>query len=128
LKLDLDLIRELLIRLEKLSAPSQEIFLRSDAEEVTVEGYTPEQIEYHLIQMADAGLIVVTRFTAEGTCHFQRLSWSGHQYLESVRDPKIWRLTKTGAQKIGVGAFEAVWDLAKAYGKHVAREVLNLDL
>ena len=56
------------------------------------------------------------------------LTWNGNEFLEAVRDPEVWRRTKEGAQRAGSASVEFIWEMAKAYGKHVIKERLGLDL
>ena len=56
------------------------------------------------------------------------LTWQGHELLEAVRDSEIWRYTTEGAKKVGNAGLEFLWDLAKAYAKHFAKERLGIDL
>ena len=48
---------------------------------------------------------------------FRRLTWAGHDYLDAVRDPKIWHKTKEATDKVGSWTFEIVKELAKGYIK-----------
>jgi hypothetical protein len=57
-----------------------------------------------------------------------QLTWRGHEFLETVRDPEVWKRTKDGARKAGNFGLGFVVELAKAYGKHIAKERLGLDL
>lgn len=63
-----------------------------------------------------------------GAWIFDRLTWSGHDFLDTVRDPEVWKRTKSGASKIGGLAFEGMKNMAMAYAKHLAKERLGLDL
>ena len=40
---------------------------------------------------------------------------AGHQYLEMIRDPEIWRQTKESAQKIGSFSLDVLSALAKGF-------------
>ena len=60
--------------------------------------------------------------------NIMRLTWEGHEFLDTVRDPEIWRKTKSGAATAGGYAFGFMKDLATAYAKHVAKERLGLEL
>jgi hypothetical protein len=44
---------------------------------------------------------------------FRRLTWFGHDFLDSVRDPAIWKATKEGAAKIGGFSVHLLGALAK---------------
>jgi hypothetical protein len=57
-----------------------------------------------------------------------QLTWNGHEFLEAVRDPEVWRRTKEGAKAAGNAGLGFMWELAKAYGKHVAKERLGIEL
>ncbi len=42
-----------------------------------------------------------------------RLTWDGHDFLDSIRDPVIWQETKEGVKKAGGFSLELLGDLAK---------------
>lgn len=131
MKRDLDLIRSLLLRLEAIhDRPLATWSIPFHDEDIAVEGHTPEEIGHALQLMVEADLIRVSGsgFSASGSVLFQRLSWQGCEYLDDVRDPEVWRRTKEGASKVGGASLSFAWDMAKAYGKHVAKERLGLDL
>ena len=46
---------------------------------------------------------------------FRRLTWAGHDYLDAVRDPKVWQKTKDATEKVGSWTFEIVKELAKSF-------------
>lgn len=128
---NLDLIRSLLLRLEELhDRPFATWTIPYGDEDLAVEGHSPGEIAHALQLMVEAGLIETegSGFSADGSLLFQRLSWQGCEYLDDVRDPEVWRRTKEGASKIGGASLSFVWEMAKAYGKHVAKERLGLDL
>lgn len=131
MKRDMTLIRELLLKLEQIhDRPFATLSIPHGSEELAIEGYSPDEISYNLELMVEGGLLLAqgSGFSADGALLFQRLSWNGHEYLESVRDPEVWRLTKEGAAEAGGAGIAFMWDLAKAYSKHVAKERLGIDL
>lgn len=126
---DMDLIRELLLKLEGLSERPGEVFVLSGNDpEVAVDGYSSDQITYHLELLREAGLIESPGSQPMLGVTFERLSWHGHDFLDSVRNPETWTRTKEGAHKIGSWSFSLLSDMAKAYAKHLAKEKLGLDL
>ena len=128
---DMDLIRELLLRLEKAhDRPFTTWTIPFDDEALAVEGYTPDQIGVHLELIVDAGLLKVEGrgFSADGWLIFQGVNWEGREFLETVRDPEVWKRTKEGASKMGGWTFSLLKDMGTAYLKHVAKERLGLDL
>jgi hypothetical protein len=114
---DLGLIRELLLKLEPLSDPHAWQTIAANDPRIQVEGYTPDEIEYHLQLLVEQGFIDQPRSAPMEGIIFRRLTWAGHDYLDAVRDPKIWRKTKEAADKVGSWTFETVKELAKSYIK-----------
>ena len=55
------------------------------------------------------------------------LTWQGHEFLNSIRDPEVWSKTKEGAKKVGNFSIQFIGEIAKAYAKHVAKERLGID-
>ena len=58
----------------------------------------------------------------------KRLTYQGHEFLDTIRDGEVWRRTKAGAEKIGGASIGFVWELAKAYGKQLVTERLGFSL
>lgn len=115
---NMDLIRELLLKLEALPMrPGEVMSISPEAEEIVVRGYDAGQIDYHLTMIRKAG------FIDEGGEHpmvgigFRSLSWEGHDFLDSVRDPEIWAKTKKAAGRAGGFTVDLLKDLAKGFIK-----------
>src|ERR1700758_443916 len=109
----MDLIRELLLKLEALPVrPGGVVTITPDAEEIAVPGYGRAQIAYHLSQIRDARLIDDGGGDTLTGIGFRSLTWAGHDFLDSVRDPKIWEKTKSGAAAAGSFTFDLLKDLA----------------
>ena len=125
---DLDLVRALLLKLEAVDiAPGEMDMVDPDDEVVAVEGYEADQIAHHLVWLLEAGLVVgEDPFT--GSIGFRRVSCQGADFLDTVRDPEVWKRTKDGASKMGGWTFGLLKDLGTAYLKHVAKERLGLEL
>lgn len=131
MKRDLDLIRSLLLRLEEVQKrPLTTHTLPFGHASLAVEGHTADEIGHALELMVDAGFLEVqgSGFAGGGSILFHRLTWQGCEYLDDVRDPEVWRRTKEGASKVGGASLSFAWEMAKAYGKQVAKERLGLDL
>ena len=91
---DMELIRLLLIRRER------------DEDPPGLQDYPVEAQLYNLELMHDAGLIVAD-FVKDGCGKTQiadidRLTWAGHDFLDSTRDSEIWKKAKEHIIKPGV--------------------------
>lgn len=133
MKRDMDLIRELLLKLEALPLRQGAIVHitldESDPEDdMRVDGFTADQIEYHLNLIDEAGLIVGADNRPMTGIFFKSLTWEGHDFLDSIRDPDVWRVTKKGVMEVGGFTFELVKDLAKGYVKKKIQEKTGIAL
>jgi len=94
MKRDIDLIRLLLLEAEQESAPEG------------LSTYSTGHQLYNLELMHDAGLIVATVHKDGGgvtrTVIIERLTWTGHDFLDATRDSKIWKKAKEHVIKPGV--------------------------
>ncbi|WP_186121166.1 DUF2513 domain-containing protein [Burkholderia gladioli] len=118
MKRDMDLIRELLLKLESLPMERGDVLIISaDDQEVQVQGYDDNQIDYHLSLINEAGLIDSAGAGSMTGYGFRRLSWAGHDFLDSIRSPDVWAKTKEGALAAGGFTIELLGDLAKGFIK-----------
>jgi hypothetical protein len=127
---DMDLVRELLLKLEEFSTGSGQVYhiWMVDGDDAFVEGYPHAQINEHLSLIRDAGFLMHGRSAPTWGILFRGLSWKGHEYLENIRDPEIWRKTKEGAQKIGAFSLDLVGALAKGLIKKQIEKHTGVDI
>ncbi|WP_429255005.1 DUF2513 domain-containing protein [Paraburkholderia sp. GAS334] len=116
----MDLIRELMLKLEALPVPpaGSRVIDSSDVA-LQVDGYTIEQIDYHL------SLLEQARFIHAGGLDFgmqfgpgmgfRSLTWAGHDFLDSVRSPDVWDRTKQAASAAGGFTVDLLVFAAKGY-------------
>ena len=124
MKLDKDLVRKILLAIEADESPPLGLI------ELTIEGYSTEIVSYHVEILNEADLIEGRDLTSFDGYHWAptRLTYSGHEFLDSIRDNEIWRLTKEGAKKAGQASIGFIWELAKAYGKQALKDRVGIDL
>lgn len=89
MKRDMDLVRSLLVEIEKL--PFDGSF-----HDVSVPGRSEEEISYHILLMKEAGLIEATDLSSmDGVCWKPvRLTNDGHEFLEAARNDNLWSNAK----------------------------------
>lgn len=124
MKRNMDLIRDILLAVEADD--------KGDGRWVTlnIDGVSDVVLTEHLFMMDEAGLIEGNNTSTLSRRDYQvrRLAWLGHDFLDAIRDPEIWKRTKAGAKKAGTETIEFLWELAKAYGKNAIKEKLGIDL
>lgn len=90
MKRDMDLIRKILLEIEANPDPNRWISL-------SVDGYNPKEISYHVKLLAEAGLIEAKNVS--NTINFEWkpicLTWEGHEFLEASRDEGLWEKAKS---------------------------------
>jgi hypothetical protein len=129
LKRDMDLIRELLLKLEALPIrPGGIVAITPDAEEIAVPGYDVAQIDYHLSQICQSGFIDEGGARPMTGIGFRCLTPAGHDFLDSVRDPEIWAKTKKGAEEAKGFTVDLLKDLAKGLVKKQIEEFTGVKL
>lgn len=129
MKRDMDLIRELLLKLEDLCQKADSVLvIKKDSEELQVDGYNSEQIGYHLSLLREARLILPDKGGTTRGMYFQGLSWSGHDFVDSVRDPEVWSKAKSGARQAGGFTLELMKDLALGFIKKKIKEQTDIEL
>jgi len=128
MKRDMDLVRALLLAVEEKGDEDGRLYINvgSDREKLGLADYSPFAISYHIGLLGQAGFIEVSPLlSAEGYGEFdiERMTWDGHEFLDNVRDAKIWRLTKEGAKKAGSASVGLLAELAKGYAKQMAQQM-----
>lgn len=82
MKRDMDLIRFLLLSFE------------SGANRDDLKRYDENAQVYHMVLLKDAGMIdAVVRTDERGVPNgaiFLRMTWAGHEFLDSIRDEDVW--------------------------------------
>lgn len=104
MKRDLDLVRKILFKMEE---DEKRLFVAT----YKIDGYSPEQISYHMKIMAQAGLLHMDTKETDLGSHFPQnsktvtnyysISWQGHEFLSAIRDDTTWNDLKKKAGTIG---------------------------
>jgi len=97
----------------------REILLKCEAHEhgyapmnLKIDGYTEEQVGYHVHLLGDAGYMDVIsmnsfRSNKSPNAKPRSITHSGHEFLDVIRDDEVWKTTKgviakTGGWTLGV--------------------------
>jgi hypothetical protein len=82
---------------------------------IEFEGFTDEQVGYHVLLAIEAGLITgedTTRLNGPPEALAGRLTWSGYEFLDAARDDTRWNDAKrTIGTKTGALSFTQLTDL-----------------
>lgn len=110
---DIDLIREILLEVEKKDAPTGWI-------DIEIDDYSKEQVSYHVKLLAEAGYLEAKDLTTKYEFDWKpvNLTWEGHDFLDAARDNTIWNKAKKNlGNKIVSTSFEVLKSLLVSLSK-----------
>jgi len=92
----MDLARSILLEIEAHEGPNA-------PSSIEIEGYTKEEVNYHLGLLYNAGFIDAHEMNmARGTRYIAKnLTWEGHEFLDAARNETVWNNTKEAAKQYG---------------------------
>ncbi len=113
MKRDMELIRLILLKIE-------EEYKSHNIMGLSIEGYDMEQIAYHCKMLYEAGFVSDYEgfYSMAGLEDFQvgSITWSGHDFLDTIRDDGIWDKTKSAIKKKGLPMLvEIIKTIASAF-------------
>lgn len=118
MKRDMDLIRKLLVVIEENCVPGVPT-------PISVEGYSEDQIDYHIDLLKETGMIDGSFFVQAQSREFFwncSLTWAGHDFLDAVRNDSVW--SKVKGKLVQVGG-DAPIDVIKAVAVKAALELIS---
>jgi Hypothetical protein (DUF2513). len=112
MKRDMDLIRMILFRIEEEVDNTVEY-------DLSIEGFSLDQVAYHCSILYNGGYIKEYKASyAEDEIDsflIGGLTWSGHEFLEVIRNDTVWIKTKETVKKEGLSlAIEVIKKIASA--------------
>ncbi|MBF0714525.1 DUF2513 domain-containing protein [Gemella sp. GH3] len=114
MKLNFDLIRELLLECEsksndsKLSQSEIDVFIRNN-------DYSLEEVAYHIQRLLEAGFVKGKVEILNGLIVIYRIScitWDGHHFLDTIRSEKVWDTAKKVSKELGIRSLSAFFQIA----------------
>lgn len=118
MKRDMDFVRDLLLEIEDGKEYFQTDEMLDDGSEITdpAELEIVKKTDHHLRIMMGAGLIEFDANSSSGI-FVKGLTWQGHDFLDTIKDPVMWRKTREGASKLGGAGFAMIVEFAKGIAK-----------
>ena len=114
MKRDMDLIRTILLKVEADETLSGS-FQAVNAATFGITDHTDTEVIYHVVMLVEAGFLVGNiKLANVGQIVISKLTWNGHEFLDDIRDPEIWRKTKERAKSVASVGLGFLWEIAKA--------------
>ena len=113
MKLDKDLVRDVLLALETDKGDPRAL------KDIEIPGFTREQVSYTIQKLTEGGMVQAHNLSdlIEYEWRATSLTYEGHEFLDTIRDGKIWKETKRIANEAGVYTLHALMQTAKAVVK-----------
>lgn len=127
MRINNDCIRDVLLHLEEVLNFENFYQVSSDDDEETVLGYPLEDVVYSLVKLNEAGYIdaKIHKTLNPSTLVFvSSITWSGHQFLDTIRPQTVWDKTKSSAAQIGSTSLTVLSQIAVT----VASQVISNNL
>lgn len=112
MKRDMDLVREILLRVEADPTLNGSRFVVFDTSHF--EGRSQQEIAYHIDLLFEADFVKGLATLDAPAAAISRLTWKGHEFLSDTRDPDIWAKVKERTKGLTEVGITLVWELAKA--------------
>jgi hypothetical protein len=120
---DMELIRKLLLAVEQHEhgfAPR----------EITIDGYSDEQVGYHSWLLNDAGLAEAIDVTNRGSdspeAMIRHLTWAGHEFLDAAKDDTTWQRAKQRLASAGKSLQTVTLGVLQSLLTDVAKQQLGI--
>lgn len=117
---DLDLVRKILLGLEKHPAGFA-------PDEFSVEGYSQEQVAFHVYLLGQVEFLKVANPTTRGSSSPSAIpvsiTWDGYEFLAAAREASVWNAAKA---KLGGFAGAVGLDVLKATLVQIIHDRLGL--
>lgn len=100
MKLNIDCIKDILLDIEDYENDSRFYCYTIDSRDNLMVKYTEKEIEYHLDQMRDCGLIEIIK-QLSGPTSVKKLTFDGHYLIDQIRSDTVWnKIKETGIRSI----------------------------
>lgn len=112
MKRDMDLVRQILLKIE---TSDDELGL-NDLIEPKATNQDVVALAYNLGLIVDEGFVtgVEAHTLVEKNWFSLQLTWRGHEFLDTLRDPTVWSKTKEVAAKAGGASLQVFMEIGKA--------------
>lgn len=122
MKRDMDLVRQLLLRIEEGNGPSMSEILEKPEDQEEQELYG-----HHTRILIDEGFLTGIDASSMSSTDWLdlQLTWKGHEFLDTLRDPTIWEKSKKLANKAGGSSLQILLEIGKSIVVEAAKEQLK---
>ncbi|MGT2907724.1 DUF2513 domain-containing protein [Streptococcus dentiloxodontae] len=115
MKFEPEVARDILLDVEELHQDPNPFTFSTPEKFNRAKKYDIKTITYHCNLLEEAGFLKWAPMYGNNELQMgfiNGLTYNGHQFLDSVRSPKIWRETKSRTEKLGVFTIDVISQIA----------------
>jgi hypothetical protein len=120
----MDLVRDMLLHIEKFSTGNEGILL----EQSEFSEFSEGEIYAHKRLLEDAGFLHVDTDLMIEAADSHGITWLGYDFLDSIRSPEVWKKTKEAADAAGGWSVRLLGRLAEGYLKTKIKNATGIEL
>lgn len=123
MRLDHDCIRDILLYIEENTSYENSICFDDICSFFSVK-YSEDVILYHVDKITEANF-VSTFYASDAPQEISSLTWTGHEYLDNIRDKSVWeKLKQSGLSSMSL---DIAKDLAQEIITSIVKNKLHLE-
>jgi len=119
MKRDMDLVREIMLKVEALPPGPPVLYRIGEVVDLVLLNHLEMLIEAGLVR----GKISRSQGSRGDVIGISTLTWEGHEWIDTVRDPRVWDETKATLQESGA---TPSFELTKAVATRILRMRVGL--
>lgn len=116
MRLDHDLIRDIMLAIEEHQEPNESIYGADFLQFSELKKYDTPTIIYHLNRLKKAGYLNVTMTKFEFAVNY--ITYDGHLFIDDIRDPKAWKYAKEKTKEFTSVSLPVLAKLGAQYVKN----------
>ncbi|MDP4144133.1 MAG: DUF2513 domain-containing protein [Bacillota bacterium] len=113
MRLDHDCIREILLYIEKNTTDEFCCVSAQDLRSKLQPKYSEDTINYHVRKIHQACLVDDVFYAENAPQDISCLSWEGHEYIDNIRDNKVWSNVKEKTKTLASASLPILAEYAK---------------
>lgn len=122
MELNKDCVRHLLLYIEKQELGNHIYNHQLENDFAPEFGYSDDEVEYATRKLKEAGFVKANGSFSDGRWieyGIGEMTWEGHQFLDNIRDDKVWKTIKNATSKltdVSISLMSKIgWSVIKSY-------------
>lgn len=128
MKLNQDCVRSVLLELEESLTLTDDLYLGQIKQLKCTDSYGYEAVIYSIFKLMEANYLVGNKqFASNELFHLSvsSLTWEGHLFLDTIRDNRVWRETKSIASRFSSVSISMLSNVASGIMNELIKKQLG---